>query len=246
MRTARRVDCSIERRLLVNFRIDPEVLATQLPGGLRPQCIGDAAVGGICFLRLAQLRTRGLPRAFGLRTENVAHRYAVEWDGTAGPETGVYVERRDTSSRMASLAGGFVFPGRYETARFEVREDPSSFEIGALSRDGKVQVRVRGGAASEMSGTLFDSVGDALAFFKGGSRSYSPNATRSCLDGVELVSTRWSARAARLDEVFSSVLTDETRFPEGSVIYDSALLMHDLPARFVSCGTSPLETPVSV
>lgn len=239
------VACLIERRLLVNFAIDPEVLAAQLPDGFRPQLLGDCAVGGICFLQLAQLRTSGLPKWVGLRTQNAAHRYAVEWDHDGALRTGVFVERRDTNSRVASLAGGIIFPGRYHQADFDVQEDLPRVAIGVLSRDQQVDVHVQGSIVEELPGDLFESVDDALRFFKAGSLSYSPSATGSCFDGVELASENWNASAVQLNDVFSSVFNDRTRFPQGSVTYDSALLMRNLPARFVSRGTAPFQIPIS-
>ena len=242
--TSRTVTCVIERRLLVNFAIDPDVLAAQLPSGLRPQLVGGSAVGGICFLRLAQLRPSRLPKWIGFRTENAAHRYAVEWDDAGRSRIGVFVERRDTNSRTASAAGGIVFPGRYHPAQFQVHEDPSNIAISVASRDRQVEVRVRGTTVSDLTSLLFASVDDSLNFFKAGSFSYSPSASGSCLDGVELASEQWNAKAVQLDDVFSSVFSDSTRFPQDSVTYDSALLMRNLPARFVNHGTASFEVPV--
>jgi len=51
-----RIDCTIERRLLVNYRIDPDVVAAQLPEPFQPQLHSGWAVGGVCFIRLASTR----------------------------------------------------------------------------------------------------------------------------------------------------------------------------------------------
>ncbi|WP_218137711.1 hypothetical protein [Streptomyces sp. 2131.1] len=42
------------------------------------------AVTGICLLRLGSVRPVRAPKALGLRSENAAHRIAVEWDGPDG------------------------------------------------------------------------------------------------------------------------------------------------------------------
>ncbi|HXT52418.1 MAG TPA: DUF2071 domain-containing protein, partial [Thermoanaerobaculia bacterium] len=91
----------IERRILVNFRVDPAALAAVLPEPLRPKLVGGYGIGGICLIRLRDIRPRLVPKAFGIRSDNAAHRIAVEWPG--GGE-GVYVPRRDTNSRLNSLA----------------------------------------------------------------------------------------------------------------------------------------------
>jgi hypothetical protein len=97
-----RLDAVVERRLLVNHRTEPEVTGRLLPGNLRPQLHNGYAVAGICLIRLGQLRLKGLP-AVGLRSENAAHRIAVEWDTPDGVATGVHIPRRDTNS-LANVA----------------------------------------------------------------------------------------------------------------------------------------------
>ena len=42
----------IRRRILVNFRVDPDVIQPLLPAPFRPKLLGDAAVAGICLPRL--------------------------------------------------------------------------------------------------------------------------------------------------------------------------------------------------
>jgi hypothetical protein len=72
---------TIERRILVNYRVDPEISARLLPAPFRPQVVGGVSVAGICLIRLGHMRPLGLPAAVGVTTENAAHRVAVEWDG---------------------------------------------------------------------------------------------------------------------------------------------------------------------
>ncbi len=101
------IEGRIERRLLVNYRVEPEAIARVLPEPFRPQLVGDAAIAGICLIRLGDMRPRRLPRWMGLTSENAAHRVAVEWDTAAGPRTGVYIPRRDSDSWVNTLwAGG--------------------------------------------------------------------------------------------------------------------------------------------
>jgi len=68
----------IERRLLVNYRVAPQVAGGLLPAPLRPQLVNGWAVAGICLIRLRWLRPSRVPGWAGLRTENAAHRIAVE------------------------------------------------------------------------------------------------------------------------------------------------------------------------
>jgi hypothetical protein len=51
----------IERRLLVNYRVDPEAVARVLPEPFRPQLVGDVAIAGICLIRLRAMRPARYP-----------------------------------------------------------------------------------------------------------------------------------------------------------------------------------------
>lgn len=101
---------TIERRLLVNYRVDPDLLARVVPAPFRPQLVGGVGVAGICLIRLGHLRPVGVPSGLGLTTENAAHRVGVEWDEPDGIRHGVYIPRRDSSSRLTALVGGRLFP----------------------------------------------------------------------------------------------------------------------------------------
>lgn len=71
----------IDRRILVNYRVDPEALAPLLPAPFRPQLQRGYGVAGICLIRLRGVRPKFLPSWLGISSENAAHRVAVEWDG---------------------------------------------------------------------------------------------------------------------------------------------------------------------
>ena len=70
----------IRRRILANFRVDPEVMQQQLPARFRPKLQRGYAVAGICLIRLEHIRPRFVPESIGLNSENAAHRVAVLWD----------------------------------------------------------------------------------------------------------------------------------------------------------------------
>ena len=108
----------IERRLLVNYRVDPEVLAKLLPAPFRVQLVNGVGVAGICLIRLGGMRPSGLPGWVGRGSENAAHRIAVEWDDHGTRRTGVWIPDRRTSSRLTVALGGRAFPSsKSATAR---------------------------------------------------------------------------------------------------------------------------------
>lgn len=228
------IDCTIERRLLVNYRIEPDFVASQLPPPFRPQLVGGWAVGGVCFLRLRNLRPAGLPARTGFSSENVAHRFAVEWDGEEGRHAGVYVPRRDTASRLASWSGGYVFPGRYHPAHFDVSERGTDLRIDVTSRDRAVRLSVVARESEVLEGNLFGSLHEATEFFRRGALGYSPAGTSSGLDGARLLSERWDATPVSVMEMRSSLFDNVSLFPPGSCTLDSGLLMRDLPVRWAT------------
>ncbi|HYC77413.1 MAG TPA: DUF2071 domain-containing protein, partial [Planctomycetota bacterium] len=117
----------IDRRILVNYRVDPDVLRRLLPAPFRPQIVRGFGVAGICLIRLRAVRPRFWPGPWGLRSENAAHRVAVEWDDDGAVRSGVYVPRRDSSSRWNAWLGGRLFPGVQHRASFDVKEEAGRF-----------------------------------------------------------------------------------------------------------------------
>lgn len=69
----------IDRRILVNYRVEPGVLNGLLPAPFRPKLVHGAGMAGICLIRLRQVRPAFLPAWLGISSENAAHRAAVEW-----------------------------------------------------------------------------------------------------------------------------------------------------------------------
>ncbi|WP_174315562.1 DUF2071 domain-containing protein [Streptomyces sp. CB01881] len=220
----------VERRLLVNYRIAPEAAARLLPGGLRPQLVNGHAVAGICLLRLGGVRPGWAPRAFGLRSENAAHRIAVEWDGPDGTETGVYIPRRDTASRVNAWAGGRIFPGEYGRADFDVHETADRVHVAFATRDGAARADVTVDLVDELHGSsLFAGLAEASRFFQDGAKGWSATRANHGLDGMELRTGAWHVEAGRVRSAASSFFDDPDRFPPGSATLDCALVMRNVP-----------------
>lgn len=219
----------IERRLLVNYRVDPEAIARVLPEPFRPQLVGDAAVAGICLIRLGQIRPRHTPRWLGLRSENAAHRVAVEWDTPEGVRTGVYIPRRDTSSRVNVLLGGRIYPGVHRRARFRVEETDADVRVAYESRDRSTNVDVSVHISEELNNSrLFDNAAEASAFFETGSVGYSATSQPNRFDGLKLTTNAWKVEPTAVSYAHSSFF-DAGAFPAGTVQLDSALLMRRVP-----------------
>jgi len=214
----------------VNYRVNPDIAASLLPAPLRPQQVGGWAVAGICLIRLGQIRPAWVPHGLGLRSENAAHRIAVQWDGPRATHTAVFIPRRDTGSTLTVLAGGRLFPGLHHQACFDVRETPSELHVAYASRDGSTRVSVDTQMAAQFEGsTLFANLEEASKFFQKDSAGYSATRDRHRLDGLRLTTSSWQVRPVHVRAAHSSFFDDLHRFPPGSATLDCALLMRDVP-----------------
>jgi hypothetical protein len=219
----------IDRRILANFRIDADLMAGYLPAPFRPKIVGGYAIGGICLIRLKAIRPRFLPVPWGIGSENAAHRIAVEWDVNGKSFEGVYIPRRDTSSRLNALVGGKIFPGVHHHASFAVEETETTFDVAFKSDDGSAQVRVSGSIADELpKSSVFHSVEAAAEFFRAGSLGYSASHTAGRYDGLELRCNQWDVQSLDIDVIESSYFDNAADFPEGTVNFDCALLMRGI------------------
>jgi hypothetical protein len=220
----------IRRRLLVNFRVDAEVMRQFLPAPFRPKLHRGYAIAGICLIRLEQIRPKWLPGFLGISSENAAHRIAVLWDDpVSGEREGVFIPRRDTGSWMNHWAGGRVFPGEHSLAEFDVIDDRVRIEMSVRARDGKMALKLRAREGDRLPETsCFASLAETSSYFEGGSVGYS--VTRDCcrLDGLQLKTDGWRVRPLAVEHVESTFFADESVFPAGSVTFDHALIMRDL------------------
>lgn len=218
----------IARRLLINYRVDPRVAASLVPAPFRPQVVRGYAIAGICLIRLERLRPAGLPSVAGLSSENAAHRFAIEWEGADGrTRAGVYIARRDTSSRLSTWVGGRLFPGVHHHARIRAREsNDRRLRLDLRSHDGRVDVSLETFDADFLPRTsVFPSIDAASRFFEQGSCGYSPTAHDGAFDGLELRTRAWSVRPAAVWSIRSAYFSDAHRFPPGSAELDCALVM---------------------
>lgn len=219
----------IERRILVNYRVDAAVLAGMLPAPFRPKLVNSVGMAGVCLIRLKDIRPRFFPSFLGISSENAAHRIAVEWDQNGQIKEGVFIPRRDTSSRLNTLAGGRLFPGVHHHAGFQVQEHDDRYRIELNSDDRQTHLLVEGHVAEELPSTsIFGSLTEASDFFQKGSLGYSVTAKPDQFDGLELRSFNWQLQPLAVGKVKSSFFEDRALFPADSVEFDCALLMRGI------------------
>jgi uncharacterized protein YqjF (DUF2071 family) len=220
---------TIRRRILANFRVDPNVMQTQLPARFRPKLHNGFAVAGICLIRLEHIRPKLMPEVIGLDSENAAHRVAVMWDEDGRTNEGVFISRRDTNSKINALMGGRVFPGEHHNSLFEVHENGDRIEIKMKSSDDAVMVAIEGSISDHLPSTsIFSSLAEASSFFEGGAVGYSVTSDENRLDGLRLRTKEWRVEPLAIDRVYSSYFSEEALFPAQSVQFDHALIMKNV------------------
>jgi len=223
----------IRRRILINYRVEPDVLARLLPGPFRPRLIGGRGMAGICLIRLERLRPLGAPGWLGLSSENGAQRALVEWDADGMTHQGVYIWRRDTDSWLNVAAGGRVFPGVQHHARFAAEDHGQRIALSLRSGDGQADLEVCGQQAKAWpADSVFGAFGSASQCMRGCSLGYSPNARSSKFHGMQLDCERWPAEPFEIEGLRSAFFDDPARFPPESLAFDSALVMRDIPHRW--------------
>jgi hypothetical protein len=219
----------IERRILLSYRIDPEVLQKALPPGFCPKLFKDKGNGGVCMIRFGGLRPRTIPEWLGFGSENAAHRIAVEWNQEDGRKEGVSIPRRDTGSWFNKTPGGRIFPGIFEKSLFSVVESPDSVSVKIQHADGTEEASFAGQVAARLPGTShFQSTEEAASFFSLGATGYSATREADYYHGMELRSLNWKVEPRRVTSAPSSFFSDTTRFPKGSVELDCALVMRNM------------------
>lgn len=219
---------TIDRRILINYQVDKEVIEKFLPKPFRPKIVKDKAIAGICLIRLKNIRPKGVPPGIGISSENGAHRIAVKWTENGQDKEGVYIPRRDTSSKLNVLAGGRIFPGIHHHADFAVLEGDGVFHIEFKSEDG-THLSIHASQTDQWSNeSVFNDQDCASEFFKKGSVGYSPDKIGEVFQGLELATKTWEVTPLKVTQVTSSFFEDESVFPKGSIKFDNALLMRNV------------------
>ena len=220
---------TIARRVLLNYRIDPEALRRVLPAPFRPNLYRGMGIGGVCMIRFQALRPRFVPPWLGITSENAAHRIAVVWEQNGETREGVFIPRRDTNSWFNRTLGGRVFPGIFDRSRFEATEQDAQIRVRIIRGDGSEEVAFAGHLTDRVPKTsLFPSIEEAAGFFSLGATGYSATRTPGRFHGMELRCLDWTIRPLAVDEARSQFFGDSQRFPPGTVELDCALLMRGI------------------
>lgn len=213
----------IDRRILINYTVNPEIVAKLIPHPFRPKVYKGKAIVGICLIRLKEMRPKGLPAFLGISSENGAHRIAVEWDEKGEVKEGVYIPRRDSSSFFNSIVGGRLFPGKHFRATFNINEIDNQYNVSFISSDNtSISISAEKTHGFQKS-SIFQTIENVSTFMENGALGYSPNGDK--FEGLLLRTFNWKVEPLFVKSVTSSFFENIDNFPKGSVQFDNALLM---------------------
>lgn len=199
------------------------MISNMLPAPFKPKIYRGKAIAGICLIRLKKIRPKGFPGLISISSENGAHRIAVQWKENGAVRDGVFIPRRDTSSRINNLVGCRIFPGRHHYAHFDVKEENGHYHVAFQSADGTTIAIDADKADHFAPNSIFENIENASKFFECGSTGYSPSGDK--FEGLSLKTAKWAVQPLDVLNVQSSFFENEAMFPKGSVQFDNALLM---------------------
>lgn len=232
----------IKRRILVNYRAEPEAIQKTLPNGFRPKLHKGKAIAGICLIRLEHIRPKFAPEFVGVTSENAAHRIAIEWQENGEIKEGVYIPRRDTDSFINQTVGGTLFPGEHHKAEFNVSKTKNEIDFHMKSADNKISVKLNGTISDDFpKNSVFSSLDEASKFFEKGSLGYSVTKSGDSLDAIVLDIQNWEVKPLEVKFVESSFYDDQAVFPQGSIEFDHALLMQNIQHEWHSAPSFKLK-----
>jgi len=229
---------TMDRRLLVNYRADTEAFEPLLPQPFRPREVGDTGkgIGSLCLMRIENARPWFAPFREGMDVETLTHRISVEWERNGATGCGVYVPRRDVSSRLYAVLGDRFAPGEMSSADFDIEESEDG-DYRAKVDCGTEFANVAGSLTDEVDdGSVFDSLEDASSFFSSACVRYSESESGERHDGIEMRAREWSMEPLETKTARSSFF----KRVEG-VEFDSAFCMRGIDHEWR--GSRPLAKP---
>lgn len=225
----------IDRRILINYRIKPDVVKRFLPEGMDPLVINGFASGGICLLRLKNIGVKCTPSCLRINSENAAHRFLVTYRKAGQLINGVYIPRRDTDSKLNELIAGKIFSWPHYSATFLVDEDGDRYSVDMKSIDGDIELHVDAQLVDCFPGrSMFSSIEHASDCFRCCSLGVSPSTKPRRLKSIELKTKSWNVQPLSVHSLQSSFFENESLFPKGSIAFDNAMLMENIEHEWCS------------
>jgi hypothetical protein len=225
----------IDRRILVNYRVEPDVVKSLLPSYLEPLVINGYASAAICLLRLKNIGMKYSPSFLRITSENAAHRFLVKYTKGNEEGTAVFIPRRDTDSILNVVLAGKMFSWPHYSASFLVKEANGNYCVKMQSKDHHSMVQVEAQLSDTFpSKSMFDSLDHASDCFHGCAVGISPSAQVSKVKTIKLKTKTWYVKPLHISFLKSSYFENKSLFPEGSIEFDNGILMEGIEHEWLS------------
>lgn len=231
----------VVERFIFNFRLSPDLLQRHLPSGLRPLVLHGSAVASFCILDLDDVVFGPIPARLGVRNVNCAHRFAVIDESTGEPA--VYVEDRNTDSRLGSFISSLGFPGRHARVEARIERDGDTWDI-TMGEGSDPLFSARARRATSLRSVLFPSPDRFAQFIAEGVRSYSPAVKPDMLNIVDLHKEDAAYESLEVERVTDRLLSQWLGAQE-TLQLDSALRTTGGTYLWRYCGQRSREGHVS-
>lgn len=223
------LDGLIDRRILINYRVDPDVVKALLPGDMEPLVINGYASAGICLLRLKNIGMKYTPSILRITSENAAHRFLIKYQQDGKETHGVYIPRRDTDSILNIALAGKLFSWPHYRASFQTNESEGKYLVKMQSHDGHSSLSVEAERVNNFpSSSMFDSIDHASDCFRDCSTGISPSTKPNRFKTIRLLTKTWAVKPLRVQKLHSSYFENQSLFRSESIQFDNALLMEGI------------------
>ena len=214
---------------LVNFSIDPDVLARALPAPLKPSLFADRAWLSVVIAQMSGMRPVGVPAPLGITYNQVVYRAVVRH----GDARGVHFLRSDTDSRVMSALGNAMSFFAFHHAQIELERLDTVQSVRVRTPDEAADVSARFTPTAALPATsAFPDLATAKAQLVELFDAFHPRPGSPVTDVVSIRRDDWELAVVH-DEVAHYALMDGGDvFPQGSAILDSVFAVTDLDYRW--------------
>jgi len=223
---------------LVNFDIEPRVLAKALPSPLRPATYEDRAWLSIVIARMERMRPVFIPRALGITYNQIVYRAVVDCQGRRG----VHFLRSDADNPLMAAFGNAMSFFRFHRSEVSIRRLGSEIAVDVRSQGGTADIHARFDLArrdeSLPSTSRFRDLNEAKNRLVQLFDAYHPSSGRRTIDVVSIDRSDWVLSVVPNTGTYR-YMEASTAFPAGSAHLDSIFYVQDLRYRWHRLATIP-------
>lgn len=219
---------TIDRRIVVFFRVDPQAAAGALPPGSAAREIKGCGLAGIAIARRRSVPSTWLPDRFSTFHQAVHFVLAARTPTPRGG-SGAVVARSDTSSRLLVWMGEHgLIRLRQQHARFRVVETREAIELVGDSDDRRMHLALKGRVTRWLPRqSVFGSVAQAHDFVRLDLEDLGLIGPETGSGGAGRGARRSRLQPLALERVEASWFDDSPLATAGALEFDSAFWVRD-------------------